>query len=56
MRKGKAKFEPPESINDIYESLSDTGKIIAFTYLNAIRDKEMLDMRMQQADKELVAQ
>lgn len=29
---------------------------MVFTYSNAIRDKEMLDMRMQQADKELVAQ
>lgn len=56
MRKDKAKFETPESIKDIYESLSDTGKIMVFTYTNAIRDKEMLDMRMQQADKELVAQ
>lgn len=53
MVKNKTKYEVAETINQIYESLSERGKIMVFTYSNAIRDKEIADMQTrQQAAKE----
>lgn len=59
MAKDKTKYEAADTINQIFESLSEQGKIMVFTYSNAIRDKEIADMQTrQQASKEpeLVAQ
>ena len=59
MAKDKTKYDSGETIEQIIASLSEQGKIMVFTYSNAIRDKEIADMQTRQRaakEPELVAQ
>lgn len=59
MIKTGTKLQTVETINEIYEGLSDTGKIMLFTYSNALWDKELADKCAQQKgirEPELVEQ
>lgn len=42
-----------ELINNIFESLSETGKIMVLTYSSALRDTQLADKRVQPAAEQL---
>ncbi len=42
------KIKNVELINNIFESLSETGKIMVIAYSSALKDKQLADKRAQQ--------